>query len=504
MIKQKFQNLKNLVLGSEDQKASKIAECSKIQNLYEDQFAIDKKAPKKILNGFLIFQIMWRVISKMKMLDYRLVCDALDPETTQTVNEVVDDIVKKSGFQNCFTEKNSGFFRALLFGDSFLRIGAGDEKEPIRFELCSISDIWIDPRAQEFRSKSSNFDVDEIAISHYYTIDQFKTYYPDFSNQDIRGDLPFFKDQDPDQQENYVQVAEYFSKSTETYQVFAGKDATILKDCIGEDYPFRDAKEKAYIPFLHFICFPSLNSIYNVGLGNLFYKLHEETRRLINMAISAVSERVDPIYTIAMKKNKVAEFQNWLYKAMEAKSRGDMGIIPVDIDDDGQLEYGKVNSIIGEQLTTEFERLYDQYDKIIKRIGINLDDFSATNDTARHAMIREENSNAFVKQIMEQNAEMFRFAIEATLTAIRDFIPHDNTIEVKEGITLGMISEILEKYEFRIEVDSRSGSYPSNVYEISKMDELLNILPIQSKAYQSTLVKKANLLGLNITSQDLI
>lgn len=485
----------DFVRRAEGFKNQKTAECMKIQKAYTEQFSLEQKGPKRALNGFLLFQALWKIVSKMKLLDFSIKSSSADAESVKTVENGVDYVLKNSGFIESFTEKAGVFFRGLLFGDGFVRIGAGSCERPVRFESCSLNDLWLDPLACKLRSVGGSVDADEICFSFLYSLDEFKKLYPE-AKEVLIGRVPV-ADRDTDEEKNLIEVLHYYCKSAEKYLVLAGANAITLQEIIGNDYPFRDKNQQVYLPLLQFICFPSLRGVYNSGLGNLLYSLHIETRKLMNMAISAISNRVDPLYTITMKKSKIAEFRNWVYKALEAKSRGEMGIVPVEIDESGQAEYGQVRSIIGAELTSEFERLFDKYDQIVKRIGINLDEIATVqNDTARHAILREENANSFVRQIMEQNAEEFRFAIECILTSIRDFVPHDDE-------KLGKVSELLNKYDFIVEVDSRSGAYPGHTVELARIDEMIKVLPTKSEAYKKALLSRAKLLGVDISAEDL-
>lgn len=518
MEKTDFEKNKNFALvadfvkKAEGQRRSKVEECTNIQNLYAEQFSLAKTGGKRALNGFLLFQCLWKTITKMRMLDYRLKSPGLDEDVLAVVRDAVDNVVRKSGLTDAFTEKSGAFFRGLLFGDAFIRIGSSAE-QTIRFEACSLNDVWIDPLALEMRSEGGGIDAQEMAVSYHYSVEGFKKAYPEFAKKEIKGAVPFYDFAVDDEKKDFVQVVHYYSKRDERYIVLAGAEALTIKEASGVSYPFHDLGGRPYLPLLHFVCFPSLSGFYNAGLGNLLYNLHVETRRLMNMAIAAIANRVDPLYTITMKKSKIAEFQNWVYKALEAKSRGEMGIIPMEVDENGQGEYGQVRSLIGERMSSEFERLFAQYDQIVKRIGINLDDLGYDGGTARQALIREESANGFVRQIMEQNAAELRFAIESVLSAIRDFVPHDDKTlvavaakvggEPVKGVTLGMVSEILGRYEFCVEVDSTSGAYPSHVAELGRIDELIGFLPAGSAAQKRAILKKSRLLGFAVDEGEL-
>ena len=493
-----FVRVRNFILSAEGRRRKKVEECTRIQDLYSEQFSLERHGGKKMLNGFLLFQCLWKTATKMKIPDFTICHKSLDEKTLFDVNLAINSIVRDSCLVNAFTDKTAVFFRSLLFGDAFVRIGASYDS-PIKFETCSIQDIWIDSNALEMRSSGGNIDVDELAISYYYSKSEFDSLYPNFSNKVIAGKVPFFDGSD---EGDFVQVVHYYSRSRREYIVLAGSNAVSVFSVCGDDYPYYDLHNKPYIPVLHFACFPSLDGFYNSGLGNLLYNLHIETRRLMNMAISAISNRVDPLYTITMKKSKIAEFQNWFYKALEAKSRGEMGIIPVDTDENGNAEYGRVQSIIGEELSNEFERLLAQYDQIVKRLGINLDDISYSGDTARHTILREENSSNFVRQIIEQNSSEFRFAIECILSAIRDFVAHDDNSRIA-SMTMGELSQILADDGFYVDVDLRSGAYLNNAFEIAKIDEVLKHLPRESKAYSKVISERSKLLGVEIQEDDL-
>ena len=115
------------------------------------------------------------------------------------------------------------------------------------------------------------------------------------------------------------------------------------------------------------------------------------------MAISAVRDRVDPVYFMYVAKKDKSKLENKILNAMKDKMRGGMGIVPLERDPaTGQTKGSKIESLIGENMTQEFERLFGQYDLLIKRIGINLDDIPQTINTVGQAQLAEATANSFV------------------------------------------------------------------------------------------------------------
>jgi hypothetical protein len=370
-----------------------------------------------------------------------------------------------------------------------------------------------------------------------YSWDEFIELYPKFKNKANNGRLPIDDDEQSKQdtltyddeqrrnmEERKVQVLHWFNKNLDggTYVVFAGKDATIVEKKVGKEYPFRDKKGNPDIPVYQFMCFPGVKATYNEGLGSLLYRLHIQTKQLMNMAISATRDRVDPVYFMYTAKKDRELLENKILKAMQDKMQGGMGVVSLQRDENGNQTATKIESLIGEIMTQEFERIFAQYDLLIKRIGINIDDIPQTVDTVGQAQLAEAGANAFVQQIMEVNGDEFKRIYEGMLTDIRDHVSeNDDTpirsdrppVKTEDGTvkfgtaTLGGISQLLNTkgVTFEVKVAARSGAYPDILAERERNTEVMNALSAiapGSPAHLRSMAKFANLRNEAVTEDD--
>lgn len=521
---------------TERAKREKVDECRKIQDEFEDQFSLVQKGAKKFLSGSMMFNVIWRSLTRIKPLSFTVRLHGAPKEFESIVQDTLEQAVEKSGLLSSFTAKFGAAFRMFLFGDSFIRKGIREgEGFPSRFENFSIQDAYFDPFALEIDNDTSYQDSDEIALRYVYSRDEFNRIYPDYADKVANGVVPVEDvdenaqetlshtfDQKNEMDDDEIEVLHWYKKSLDLYVIFAGANATIIERLEGADYPFRKSNGTTELPVYQFMCFPSTKGFYNYGLGNLFYRLHIQEKQLMNMAIAAIRDRVDPVYFMRISKTYESEIRNNILKALQDKAKGGMGIVPLGKDASGNEKASPIQSLIGEVMTQEFERLFSQYDLMVKRIGINLDDVPQANvDTVGQAQLREEAANSFVKQIMENNGHEFKRIYEGLLTDIRDYVDASDPTPVRSNrsvkaddggevqlttTTLGAVSEVLNKYDFEVVVDARSGSYPDVIAELARSKDMLDTLSQLapgSPAHLRQVVDFAKLRGRSISEDEL-
>ena len=291
---------------------------------------------------------------------------------------------------------------------------------------------------------------------------------------------------------------------------------------VGDDYPFKDKDGNPELPGYQFMCFPSTQGQYNEGLGSLFYRIHIQLKQLLNMAVAAVQNRVDPVYLVSLETEDQGELENKILKALQDKRQGGMGIVSLGRNTrTGSPKAQQIQSLIGENMTSEFERMLTQYDLLIKRIGINLDDIPQTVDTATQAQLAEQAANGFVEQIMEINADEIKRVYEGLLTDIRDFVDEDDDTLIRSDVepvreegqevtanspTLGGISMALNEFSFEVIVEKRSGSHPNFLADLQRTkenSERLGVVAPGSKAHIAAETRFLQLRGQEIQEGDL-
>ena len=495
--------MQRLFQRSEQIRPMREAQWSAIQEMFENGFSVSNPTGTRRIESQLLHQGVRSVVQKMKILDATLHSSTADETTEKVVTDGVSTVLEEGGYVSTMRDKFGVFYKIALFGDAFVRIGADkDDKYPIKFQNTSLLAVYIDPFATQMRSPTSEKDVDELVAVYRYSQAEAETLYPALAGKNIKGRIPrettsvtddeeITVQQDLEQEEDLIEIAHYYSRSQKRYAIIAGATLYVIEELIGDDYPFIKDKQ-AYIPFLHFMFDPSSEGFYNYGLGHILYRLAVLTRQLDNMGIDYGFQNVDPIRMVNVPKGEKSKFFNKLLLAKEAQANGRQGFVVNEYGvQDRPAGSVSVETFQSQALTTEWERLFQRLDLEIKRMGINLDSVArGSTVTATQIISEEENQDAFVKQVMEQNAGEFKFTWELTIEMIKEYISkNDKTIinsttRVRlpnatfdfKGVTMGMLSEELKENDYFVRVNARSGTIPSNVMQLAKLSRSLSIL----------------------------
>ena len=517
-----------------DQKVKHDSEINLIQRLFKEGFEVKDPTGTKKIGSKTLQQALWRVVNKMKFLDFQIQGTGKDEIIEKVVTDGVWTVAEEGGLTRALRDKGGSFWDLALYGDGFIYVGTDpDDKYPIRFSPISPSNLYVDAYATGFRSGGIGKDVTQCVVVYTMSPDEALRRYGDrFPKiKKAKGKIKRYLTLDKDQERTFqqeskiksdiVEVAFYYDINKEEYLMFAGSDNVILEKKVGDKYPF--VKDKvSYIPILHFICQPSSDGFWNYGIGQILYDLAVVTRRLINMGVGHVDENVYPITLVNVPNGEAAEFFNKLQLAHEMRAAGKKGVVAVEYDPSNPGA-GRVDAsalITQSTLMTEWQVLLNRLDNEIKRIGINLDDISrGSNPTASQIISEEENADSFVRQVMEYNASESQFTIELVLDFMAKFIkPSDDTplnlttsigltsegeINVKD-ITMGAIAEEIKDYHYFVKVNSRTGALPSNIMRIAQLNRQMSITPPNSPAFVKLWQKYAKLNDVELSAEDYV
>jgi hypothetical protein len=323
--------------------------------------------------------------------------------------------------------------------------------------------------------------------------------------------------------DDMVEICHYYDISNEKYVVFAGTQCTVLEEYSEKDYPFR-LNGSPYIPVLQWMCMPSYEGFWNYGIGHILYDLAIVHRRLLNMAVNHAEDNIYPYALVNVPQGEAAKFFNKLKMAGEMRAKGMKGWVPIEYDPSNP-NTGRVSaeSLTTQSLINEWQILTEALTREVSRCGIVLDDTDrGAGFTASQVISEEENSNAFVKQMMEYNAPETKFAVELTMDFMRKYIkktnktpirlstdvelgktPEGDTIKTKMNtFTLGEVADFLKKYEVFVEVNSRSGAIPSNIMKQAQIDRVLQLAPPNSPAWGKLQMARAQLNEQNLKMED--
>ncbi len=500
-----------------------------IIKLFEQGFIVSDPAGARKIGSQVLQQAFWRTMNRMKPLDFEINGTARPEEVEALVTSGVSTIMERGGYTQTMVGKQGVFTNMLLFGDAFFTILPNpnpDEANEVPFIFNPIpnSNVYVDTFATDVRAGGIGRAASQMLVVQSVSWAEACQLFPKMKKIGGMGriprDLNYLKESGRSNQqtiqmedEEKVEIGYFFDIRNSCYVVFAGAKCTILEEHHGKDFPFM-MKSKPYLPVIHYYCTPSAEGFYNHGLGDMLYRLAVVSRQLLNMAIGHAEDSVYPITLVNVPQGETAKFFQKIQSANELRSTGKKALVAMEYDP-ANPSSGRVQSqtLIGQSLLQEWQILYEQMSKEIARLGINLDDLGRDPATSATQIIaEEENSNAFVKQMMEYNSQETKFTVEVVLELVKDFIDKRNKLPLnlmtqpfsqgkpvpEIGLTMGNVAEELQKHNWYVSVNSRSGAIPSNSMKQAQMSRILAMLQPGSPAYYSTLSQFSRLNGIDM------
>lgn len=502
-----------------------------IQRLFEEGFEVSEPNGPRKLTSQMLYQAMWRFWNKLKMLDFQVYGTGRPQEMRYIVTQGVATVLRKGEFISSLTGKGGGFMNMGLYGNGFLMFGANPDMEskiPLKFMPISNSNLYVDPYATSIRIGGMGRAAQRACAIFSMSWGQAIKLFPKLKKVGTSGriprDLQQYKEIERDfrqttsiNKRDETEIAFFWDLSSKTYTIFGGSTCALLDEYRGENYPFV-LDDEPYLPVFQLTCIPSSEGFYDHGIGDLVYRLAIVSRQLMNMQIGYVQDNTYPITLVNVPNSESASFFEKLFEANLMRESGQKGFVAMEYDPNNP-NAGRVSSetLLTQNLTNQWQSLFDRLDRELRRIGINLDDIDYNPDAlATQIMAQEENSNALVKQIMEWNAPEIEWVLKLTMDMMTKFIPkNDKTpidlpVMVKIGdqevdvsqFTLGMVADELKKNNYFVQVNSRSGSIPSNVAKIAANSRLMQVTPPGTEAFARLQEDAAQMYGYDFKKED--
>lgn len=472
-------------------KSDRDAKNEAILSLFKEGFEISDPTGTKKLGSKVIQQVLWRVMSKVKFLNYTIHGTGKEESVERLVTEGVGTVADRGGLVTCFRDKGGVFQNAFLKGDGFLFFGKGENDEnPVSFRALRNEDVYADNFAYGVRGVRP---ARKMAVIFAFDKEEAYNIWPILEENEITGRIPGSytgDDSDLDREDqNILEVGWGYNLNTKTHVIFAGSQAFPIEVYKDEEYPFVK-KGKPFIPVFQFMCMPSADSFYNYGIGDMVYDLAVITRKLMNMEIGHLEENVYPVTLINAPQAKVDELVEKMAMANQARALGGKPFVAMEFDPNGGQASVAAQTLVTQNLFNEWSAVWDRLYKEISRLGINLDDVDRGSGYTRGQVIaEEESSNAFIKQMQEYNASETKELIECVIDSITEFVSDKNesslnlttriklpdgfTKKMDSDITMGMLAKELKNGNWFAKVDSRTGAMTSDLMRMIKVDQQL-------------------------------
>lgn len=493
-------------------KSESDAQIEMIKDLFKAGFVISDPTGTKKVTSTLLHQVFWRVMSKMKFLDYQVHGTGRDEVAERITKEGIATVANRGGLMRNWTDKGGVAMEMLLFGDGYLHFGQGQEKNPVKFKVIKKQDIYLDNHSLGLQSIRPATKA--VAVCSYDK-DEARDLWPELKENDVWGRIPGTFEGGVDNEEvdenEIVEIGYGYNRATKCFSIFAGNQAFEVDYYEKEEYPFV-LHDEAYIPIFQFLCIPSIDEPTNYGLGHLFYRFAVLTQRLINLQLGHVEENTHPLTLINGPQGKVDELIMKMAEAYKARAADKLPYVAVEHGAGGNKVVAQ--SLLTQSLYNEWQALWNTLAREFARMGVNIDDLDRGSGITRGQVIAEEEAgNAFVKQIGEYNAEVTEKLIECTMQAITEFVKVDNKtplnlmtrIKTPDGnfgrvgnITMGMLSKELKEGNYFVMVNRRSGALTSDLMRTIQQERLMAMTPPGSPEWKELYRRSAYQSGVDM------
>jgi hypothetical protein len=503
--------------NTKNDKHDRDAKNEAILALFKEGFEAASPDGTKKIGSKVIQQILWRVMSKIKFLNYTVHKTGGDESVERLVTEGIGTVAERGGLVSCFRDKGGVFQNSFLKGNGFLFFGKGENDEnPVSFRVLRNEDVYADNFSYGIRGVRP---ARKMCVVFAYDKEEAYEIWPILKENDVIGRIPgSYQGDDSDldrANQDILEVAWGYNLNTKTHVIFAGSQAFELEKYKDKEYPFFK-NNKAYIPVFQFMCQPSADSFYDYGIGDMVFDLAVITRKLMNMEIGHLEENVYPITLINAPQSRVDELVEKMAMATQARELGGKPFVAMEFDPNGGQSSVATQSLVTQNLFNEWSAVWDRLYKEISRLGINLDDVDRGSGYTRGQVIaEEESSNAFIKQMQEYNASETQELMECVIDSIKEFVSKKNKtplnlttrIKLPDGyfkkidtdITMGMLKAELDSGNWFVKVDSRTGAMTSDLMRMIKVETQLGKTQPGTPEYAELYRESAELNDLDIS-----
>lgn len=480
--------------------------------------------------------------ARIKPLSWTLQGDETDEEDEIMITNALKEVLHRGNYDGSFTGKGGIIDKMLPYGDGYRLIYQNVEsKFPVGFKVVDNNNIYISTKATSFRNGNKN--VDRICIIFTGSARQFFAEFPKEKGRVTVGEIPRdfkYKDLDQTWQQRYatqggvtqgtpddleneeaMEWGYYFDCSKKEYVCFAGSDCTVLEKKVGDEYDWTftdyEGREVAYIPVTNYMCMPSYQGIYNIGLGGYLYDYTIVFRRTFNQMVSHVDQNAFPHTIINVPDGQEGQLFNLIENANIARMSGQNAYIPFTFTPGQQGGIANAQPILNGGDMGAAQQLMAIIDDEFRKCGVYLDEPIDPSVTATQIQFNASNALVLPKEIMKYNAPEVEFEVLVAIDMIKKYVKDgDETplmlnakvklpdgemaVPAQKKFTLGWLKAMLKKFNFRVVVDPESGANVNDVARMAMYQSILPQLPPDSEAAQAISKDLAFLTGVELPS----
>lgn len=500
-----------------NQKSDRDLKNEMIRELFAEAFEVDDATGTKKIGSKVLQQCLWRVMSKIKFLNFRIHITGESEDTERFATEGIRTIADRGNLIKCFRDKGGIFLNSFLYGDGYLMMGkAKNDKNPISFRVLNNEDVYVDNYAMGIRGTRP---ARKLCVIFGFSKEEAYAEWPELEEAGVFGRIPgTYQDEEKDKNKNREDVLEVcwaWDLNKKCHIIFAGSEAYELERYEEEEYPSIKNGEP-FIPVFQFSCMPSADGFTNHGISDMIFQLAVVTRKLLNLEVGHLEENVYPVTLINAPQSRVDELVEKMAMAYKARAVGKKPFVAMEFDPNGGSQQIGTQSLTTQGLFNEWSAVWDRLSREFSRLGINIDDIERGSGYTRGQIIAEEQaSNAFVLQMMEYNASETQELIECIIEAIKEYVTVKNKtplnlttrVMLEDGtsarldtdITMGMLAKTLKDNNCFVITDSRTGAIPSDLMRSIQMEQQLSITQPGTPEYAQLWGRLAESRGLDLS-----
>lgn len=506
--------------------------------LKEATTALDPTAPRYI-GAKRLKQAKSKTAERIRPLSFTLQGDGASEEEEIMVTQAVKEVLHRGGYDWTFSGKNGVVDKILSYGDCYRLIEQQDKETshfPIKFRVIDSNNLWFNTNATSFREGNKN--VTQLVALFKGTMREFYAEFPECEGEISPGMIPrdfTYKDLDQTRTQQFqtygtgtvedmeIEWAYMFDIQRLAYTLVAGSQLQILEQRVDKKYPyvFKNVENKKipYIPVSNYICLPSEEGIYNVGLLAFLYDMGITFRSTVNDFIAFVKENTHPHTLINIPQGQESSFFNLIEMANQLRASGGTPYIPITYNPAGDGKISTAQPILNGGDPNSATLLMNRIDDEFRKCGVYLDEPINSAVTATQIEYNASNALTLPKAIMKYNAAEIEFEIMVAIDMIKKYVSQndktplilDTTIELSEGtfetrgipFTLGWLRYKLLERAWRVKTDEESGAVTNNSMMIAMYQKLLPNIAPGTPEYNAIVQKIATLTGFTIPKQAL-
>lgn len=467
-------------------------------------------------------RLMWNginsIIRKKKTHDWSMEMSRKIPEEASEDEEVrayTDELISKA-FESYIQDGN--VYETFISGETNVQLKKALEgvcytythkgrDNPFEVRTLKISQVFLPEYITEWSRTR------EIFVTFENSWDEFSDMFKNNKNykkvQD--GQLPF--NTATFLGERRTQWGIYFNLDKKKEVIIAGSNAIIMSEKNGDQYPHM-VRGKAVFPIHKFSGFPTINTHFNVGWGDVLYQSNNLDKINRNNRTYASFASTKNYFMMAVNDDHVDNVEQSIYDAEMKREDGGLPTIVVNAGDGEEKVIQDTVTVSGIPSGLNESMSLDSFiHRDAVETGIRLEEVETKASKTASAIRSEiEVADSVEKYDSERDAREFKKFLEYCWMMVNKYgkssdeepITTDYKVDGKnvDGITRGDVLASIKKTSVNFVVDSLSAIKENKTGKISLLQAL-----IQNSGGDPVLLRKlvdeiGKLMGFNLSEQD--